>query len=356
MVMAHTPRPDAYAAERVAAAAGPSGTSADASAAWLGFAVFTVVLVGLILLARFLLRRLRFHVGRPHLRENASAYPSGAHSSAPLPCRFTTTPSGIVVKPGTTWRILRGRSRWNRPVALLLGQGQGNVASRQDLARRIPQPHGRGPLVVQFRQTRLPLVWQLWGSLPARGVAIGAGYRGPAHLAPQTASWSPNTTGRRGVLHLVGTPVSTAAGWRLRIPAGASSPAGHRAPSRSLHVDEELVGADDLVVASTALVVLQSEPVDGRPHPLGERYQGVCALAADIRDAGAGAVLVVPPLPDALAHSVATRVRTAMTRRRHRTHPVHVLDLAQAIKDDIALAEQPAGGSSRASRDVLLFA
>jgi hypothetical protein len=187
-------------------------------------------------------------------------------------------------------------------------------------------------------------------------VAIGAGYRGPAHLAPQTASWSPDTTGRRVVLHLVGTPVSTAAGWRLRIPAAASSTAGYRKQSRSLHVGEELVGADDLAVESTALVVLQSEPVDGPPHPLGEQYQGMCALAADIRDAGAGAVLVVPPLPDVLAQRVATRVRTAMTERRHRTHPVHVLDLAQEIKDDIAVAEQQAGGSSGASCDVMLFA
>jgi hypothetical protein len=109
-------------------------------------------------------------------------------------------------------------------------------------------------------------------------------------------------------------------------------------------------------VESTALVVLQAEPVDGPPQPLGEQYEGVCALAADIRDAGAGAVLVVPPLPDDLARRVVDRARVAMTQQRHRTHPVHVLDLAQSIKDDIARAEPPTGGPTRASRDVLLFA
>jgi len=333
-----------------------SDAASDTSAAWLGFAVVVGASAALALLVRALVRRVRYDLSRPLLVESASVYTSASRTSPPLPCRITTTPSEIVFKPGSTWQILRRRSRWSHPVSLLLGQRHGNLGRQEDLVDRIVRAQGCEPLFLRFRQSRLPLLWRLWDEPPVRSAAIGAGYRGPANLAPRPGTWSPNTPGRRAVLHLIGTPVSTAGGWRLRIPAAASSTLGYRQRSRSLHVGEELVGTDDLAVDSTALVVLQAEPVDGPPQSLGEQYEGVCALAADIRDAGAGAVLVVPPLPDDLARRVVDRARVAMTQRRHRTHPVNVLDLAQSVKDDIARAEPPTGGPTRASRDVLLFA
>jgi hypothetical protein len=67
---------------------------------------------------------------------------------------------------------------------------------------------------------------------------------------------------------------------------------------------EELLILDDLAAHGTALVVLQAEPVDRGPQPLGRQSEGTCALAAELTASGAGAVLVVPPLPDALAAKV----------------------------------------------------
>jgi hypothetical protein len=314
------------------------------------------VLVGLALFARVVLVRVGSYLFRPHVTANITAYPSGARSSNPLTCSLTTTPAEIVIRAGTR-RGIRRRSRWDHPVVVLLGQRQSTVLSKgtQELTRNISSERGAEPLFFRFRQSRLPLTWRLWQDPPVRGAPIGADYRGPSHLAPAISARSRRVPERRSVLHLVGTPVSTAAGWRLRIPAAASSSAGYQQQSRSVHVGEELVGADDLIVDSTALVVLQAEPVDGPPQPLGELYEGTCALAADIRDAGAGAVLVVPPLPDGLAQTVVMDVRQ-IVKRSHKAHPAHVLDLAQKIKRDVAMFECPGGESARPSPDVLLFA
>jgi len=337
----------------------PSGASG--LAVWTTVAVLAVlagVVVGAALLVNLLLSRVQFHLNRPRLRESTSAYPTGSRSSTPLDVTLTTTPSEIVVRAGAA-SGLRRRSRWNRPVTLLLGQRHGNVGSQvpEELARQLARTPGAEALYVRFRQSRPPLTWRLWEDAPGAGSAIGADYRGPPQLAPVVTSPPRRALDRRSVLHLVGTPVATAAGWRLRIPAAASSSQGYEQQSRGVHVGEELVGADDLAVESTALVVVQAEPVDGPPQPLGEQYGGMCALAADIRDAGAGAVLVVPPLPDHLARAVVAMVRDQLTARRHKLHPVHVLDLAQQVKDDVNAADlQMFDFTHPSSRDVLLFA
>jgi hypothetical protein len=123
---------------------------------------------------------------------------------------------------------------------------------------------------------------------------------------------------------------------------------------------EQLLGPDELRAERTALAVLQAEPVDGPPRPLGDLRQGMCALASELRAAGAGAVLVVPPLPDSLSSRVVAEVSRIMTRNQDRMHPTRVLDLVDHLRGLIRTGPEVAepassAGAQVAALDLLLF-
>ena len=184
-------------------------------------------------------------------------------------------------------------------------------------------------------------------------------YRGPRGLAPphrvarqagggQQRQWHP----RRRAMHLIGTPVQTADGWRMRV--GETVSAAIMESSRSTVAGEELVSMDGLDLSATRLVVLQAEPIDGPPRALGDLGPGFRALAREAADAGAGAVIVVPPLPDTSAAEV---VQTTWSRFASRRSPPPVLALfALAAKaKTLAAADEPPTSGDRAILDVLMF-
>jgi hypothetical protein len=161
------------------------------------------------------------------------------------------------------------------------------------------------------------------------------------------------------VLHLVGTPVPTAAGWRIRVAGAGPHPEAMKQTRGTLE-GEQLLGPDELRAERTALAVLQAEPVDGPPRPLGDLRQGMCALASELRAAGAGAVLVVPPLPDSLSSRVVAEVSRIMTRNQDRMHPTRVLDLVDHLRGLIRTGPEVAepassAGAQVAALDLLLF-
>ena len=273
-------------------------------------------------------------------------------------CHLTTTTFEVLVeREASSTTLLRSRRRYL--VIPLLGSQPGNAGEsyQQSFTDQIPMPASMRPLFVHFRDSHLPLSWQLWDPPPGRGDQIGAEYRGPPSLRSFDSRMATDSGGRwRAILHLVGSPVPTAAGWRLRVVIGSSSSSeGYVKASRSTYRGEELLSPDNLAVDRTALVALQAEPVDQLPQPLGEQFEGMYAFAAELRDAGAGAVLVVPPLPETMAVAAALRIRVALTENRHQTHPVHVLDLVDYLRNIIASAEEPSHGMPRAARDVLLL-
>jgi hypothetical protein len=140
-------------------------------------------------------------------------------------------------------------------------------------------------------------------------------------------------TRRAGVRHIVGTPVGTAAGWRLRT-LDAADPAGPE--SRGRFAGERLASAEDL---AAGVVVLQAEPVDGPPMPLGDLRRGFTGLARELLDAGISAVLVMPPLPDTLGHDIRTALARRLKRRRPRPSDLLAVlaDLTAAIGPDADL-------------------
>jgi hypothetical protein len=169
--------------------------------------------------------------------------------------------------------------------------------------------------------------------------AAMATFRGPPHLAPDRSV-------RHSVLYLVGTPVTTAAGWRLRV-TDATSRVG---PSTGRHQleGEELLGLEDRALADRVLVVLQAEPVDTPPQSLAEQRAGFVGLARAALDGRAAAVLVVPPLPDALAAEVIDTILSRVAAPRRRPVPSTIVALLARLT---ALIDE----HGSAGADLLLF-
>jgi hypothetical protein len=276
----------------------------------------------------------------------------------PLPCRLTATAVDIRIEPVTSPGT-RPRSRRQYLVIPLLGRENATERIEQSLTDQVSPLIGkRRPLFVRFRANTVPLAWRFWGGrLTGRG-KVRAEYQGPPNLQPRDQRRRTEPTARWcTVQHLVGIPVDTPAGWRFRIAVSSSSSSeSYVKSSRWTYRGEELLDPDKLRPGQTALVVLQAEPVDRLPEPLGAQYQGMCALAAELLSAGAGAVLIVPPLPEPVAVDVARRIWNVMTRHRYRTHPGHVLDLADQVRNIVASSENPSVAGNRASEDVLLLA
>jgi hypothetical protein len=153
------------------------------------------------------------------------------------------------------------------------------------------------------------------------------------------------------LLHMVGTPVPTKAGWRFRVAyTGASS-----TPSRGVEAGERLLSFDGFPLKRTALAVLQADPVDGPPQTLARVRSGFMGCAQDLLDGGVNAVLVVPPLPDDVARDVAETVSKMVAARGRRPSPTTVLRVQAHVKRLVAEALSPEGRGNGPVLDVLLF-
>jgi hypothetical protein len=176
---------------------------------------------------------------------------------------------------------------------------------------------------------KAPMLWvRRAGDWPHSGLA-GAGrlgYAGPQHLANNRLVIfdldAPSVVMHRAV-HVVGTPVQTSAGWRLRVdrpvrsadrpvrsvdrpvPSSSSSSSSKSAPppyvSGTVGSREGLVAPSQLASERTGVVVLQASPIDAGAESLDDRRPGWIALAREVISAGAAAAIVVPPLNDEAA-------------------------------------------------------
>jgi hypothetical protein len=177
---------------------------------------------------------------------------------------------------------------------------------------------------------------------PAEPPGAGPRFRGPYHLAPNPAHDLP-AYAPISVLHLVGEPVPTAAGWRLRVQ-GAVSEAAQYSQSRGKYAGEELLDPGDAAAGRPTLVVLQADTGDGPPQPLDYLREGMLELAGAIKNAGP-TVLVVPPVPDPLAREIIQRCAD-FGRRPSTITPGAIADLTREIGVLV-------GGD--AGHDVMLF-
>lgn len=190
-------------------------------------------------------------------------------------------------------------------------------------------PRKRLPQVVVVRQFPGPLTRVAAADWRARGET----FAGPVRFRPHREL----ETGTRGqrLVHVLGTPVPTSAGWQLRVRDTTGQAARHS--TRGAEHREELVDLQSLTREPVAFLVLQAEPVDGPPRPLGSERDGFVAAATAATDNGTDTVLVVPPLPDELVAEVVTLVWRYVTAVAPIT-PVRVIRIAASLKKLIAKA------------------
>ena len=238
-------------------------------------------------------------------------------------------------------------------VPLLTKDNEDSYAWEQDLGVSTPEISGRRPLWIRLdgsnRGGKGSIAWRLGAAEHPEWPHAGVLFRGPRDLAAALVIRTPEkqtSSDVFAIVYLLGTPVPTAAGWRMRVATAETGSAS--ITTRAAQAGEELLGPDDLPAAQTALMVLQAEPIDGPPRPLEDQRQGMCALAGELRAAGAGAVLVVPPLPDMLAGRTVADVSRAMLRER--IHPARVLDLVDHLRNLIRASSETVDMPS--SRDI----
>jgi hypothetical protein len=161
---------------------------------------------------------------------------------------------------------------------------------------------------------------------------------------------SPEKVPSLRLLHVVGTPVPTRAGWRFRV-----ADINFSVSSRSTEAGERLLNFDSFPLRRTALAVLQAEPVDGPPQPLAALRSAFLDCAQELLDGGTNAVLVVPPLPDDVALQVADTVWKMVSRRRGPSSPTTVLQVHAHVKRLVAAAGSAESPGNGPVLDVLLF-
>ncbi|WP_261569222.1 hypothetical protein [Frankia gtarii] len=187
------------------------------------------------------------------------------------------------------WRAWERRRLWLIPL-LVEDEARGEDWERR-LAATAPPQSARMIVFARFGSRGFQPV----GNQPARSGPAGT-FRGPRHLRPDDGP-----AGSAVVAQAIGTPVRTMSGIRMRVSDDGSS--------SSAADEENLLGIEDLDVGDVHLAVLQADPVDGAAASLGEDRAGFVDLAIAALDAGAPAVLVIPPLPDELAAAVGVVVR-----------------------------------------------
>jgi len=213
-----------------------------------------------------------------------------------------------------------------------------SYSDNQDLERNIcdaVQPTGLDPLMVRFLdhssrsvQTSgvdVPVGWVGWSP---KAPTLRSAYQGPSHLRRVTSAAAEHVGGDSFLRHLVGTPVPTTTGWGFRVrssdsspplspsftppPSESPTPPSPSGPMPRKSSPSALPGPlliDDLVASRTEILVLQMDPVDAPPEPLGKLRGGMTAVCLDVIASGAvGAVLTIPALPDFVATEVAELV------------------------------------------------
>ena len=142
----------------------------------------------------------------------------------------------------------------------------------------------------------------------------------------------------RRVALLVGTSVDTSAGWRFRIADDSVDRriSGTSGSTRDL-AGGELFAPSRSTVAHMACLVLQAEPIDGLPQRFDSRqYAGLVRLAGAAIDAGAGTVLVIPPVSQPLAEQIYQLLYERIALVNKPLTPTQYLALVKELRELIA--------------------
>lgn len=117
-------------------------------------------------------------------------------------------------------------------------------------------------------------------------------------------------------VHVIGTPVRTHSGLMVQITKGADGGTPYREESSDRRGEVVLVGVDTVVGLRASLTLIQEEPgeSEARSDTERERTGEMRAFAAQVAEAGAPAVLLLPALPSPLAERVVAAVDSLLAR------------------------------------------
>jgi hypothetical protein len=215
----------------------------------------------------------------------------------------------------------------------------------------------------RFTWIRPSPVWP--ATVPPKGAPL---YAGPDHLANEVvarfllpasgalslaaAAEGDDRPGGARLVHVVGMPVYTSAGWRLRVEGVDSrrdASISAASPRR-----EGLVAPTDFVSAGNGVVVLQAPPIAVGAEPFMADREGWIAFAVDVLEAGAASVLTVPPLGDVPAEQAVDITTAWALRSPDNLQPRNVVRLLQDLSKVVAGASER-GRQPRAQDDVVGF-
>lgn len=183
--------------------------------------------------------------------------------------------------------------------------------------------------------------------VPSKGPPL---FAGPDHMAnKEVARFVPPVSGApvsaaaqaadgpqvARLVHIVGTPVPTAAGWRLRVDGADSRREAVSSPASTRR--KGLVAPTDLVTDGTGVVVLQASPIPVGATPFAADRDGWLAFAADVLGAGAASVITVPPLGGVEAERAVDITTRWALKARDDLQPANVVrllkDLSRLVAD-----------------------
>ncbi len=181
-------------------------------------------------------------------------------------------------------------------------------------------------------------------------ITAGRSLHIPVGLLPDGV-WGDALPGFNRLVHVVGTPVRTRAGWQFRVrdTTGDSS----RVSSRGSDSREDLLDLHSLTRDAVSLVVLQAEPADGPPVPLAGARESFVRAAMAVMDNAVDAALVLPSMPDRLAKDVIEMIWRTAGRRGGLTETA-LFSLVADLKTMVYKAER-GSGTPYACLDVLFF-
>jgi hypothetical protein len=198
-----------------------------------------------------------------------------------------------------------------------------------------------GPLEgpVEQRQGVRCLCDARWGLLAERA---WRGLREPLHLDDDLTDVSDAAPAR--VLHIVGTPIDTGAGMHLKVGGTGQPDTGQRIDALGRE-EGLLLRPDKLPLDRYSLVVVQEEPVEGVTRLEAEREQtaDVRAWAAELVEAGAQAVVLLPAQPAEVAELAIGRLARWLAARS--TNWRGLIDAVADVRMAIADATTPSNGS-----------
>jgi hypothetical protein len=184
-----------------------------------------------------------------------------------------------------------------------------------------------------------PKVSVLWlRTMPGWPEAGGVGpgpphFAGPINLAnnrvlvADLANAETSTAAR--LIHVIGTPVTTSGGWRIRVAENANT---QERPQSQSQLREGLVAPTQVAAPGVGVVVLQAAPIDAPVEPLGTLREAWFLLAREMLSAGASSVVIVPPMDDLSAAKAVEITTTWCLESPSRLQPAHVLGLLAQIR------------------------